>query len=104
MLSPLKSQGASFGTNIQSTQSVYWTIWTHPDVAIKLFSDSTQAVKSEGCFKLAAKSNKGAAYLQLANGIFSIDDDLAVQADFITNPNKYAKAVNNYITNKYVLS
>jgi hypothetical protein len=71
----------------------------HPDVAIKLFGDSTQAAKLEGRSKLTAKSNKGAAYLQVADGIFSIDDDLAVRADFATNPNKYAKAVDNYITN-----
>ena len=61
----------------------------HPDVAIKLFGDSTQA----------AKSNKAAAYLQVADGVFSIDDDPGVRADFTTNPNKYAKAVDNYITN-----
>jgi hypothetical protein len=48
---------------------------------------------------LTAKSNKAAAYLQLADGIFSIDDDAAVRADFSTNPNKYVKAVDNYITN-----
>jgi hypothetical protein len=72
---------------------------THPDVAIKLFGDSTQAAKSEGRNKLTAKSNKGVAYLQLADGIFSIDDDAAVRADFTTNPNKYAKAVDNYVTN-----
>ncbi|KAH9997163.1 hypothetical protein BJV74DRAFT_768596, partial [Russula compacta] len=71
----------------------------HPDVTIKLFGDSTQAAESEGCFKLTAKSNKGTMYLQLADGICSINNDSAVQADFITNPNKYAKAVNNYITN-----
>src|SRR6202789_3991202 len=72
---------------------------THMDVAIKLFGDSTQAAKSEGRSKLTAKSNKAAAYLQLADGIFSIDDDAAVRADFTTNPNKYVKAVDNYITN-----
>ena len=77
---------------------------TYPDVAIKLFSDSTQAAKSEGHSKLTAKSNKGATYLQLADGIFSINDDSAVWADFIINSNKYAKAVDNYITNTYVLS
>jgi hypothetical protein len=71
----------------------------HPDVAIKLFGDSTQAAKSEGRSKLTAKSNKGAAYLQVADGIFSLDHDAAVRADFATNPNKYAKAVDNYITN-----
>jgi hypothetical protein len=72
---------------------------THPDVAIKLFGNSTQAAKSKGRSKLTAKSNKGAAYLQVVDGIFSIDNDLAVRADFATNPNKYAKAVDNYITN-----
>ncbi|KAI0272147.1 hypothetical protein BGY98DRAFT_922230 [Russula aff. rugulosa BPL654] len=71
----------------------------HPDVAIKLFGDSTQTAKLEGRSKLTAKSNKGAVYLQLANGIFSIDDDPAIRADFVTNPNKYAKAIDNYITN-----
>ena len=71
----------------------------HPDVAIKLFGDSTQGAKLEGRTKLTAKSNKGSAYLQVAEGIFSIDDDAGVRADFATNPNKYAKAVDNYITN-----
>ena len=76
----------------------------HADVAIKLFGDSTQAAKSEGRSKMTAKSNKGAAYLQVADGIFSIDDDPGVRADFQTNPSKYAKAVDNYITNTYVFS
>ena len=71
----------------------------HPDVAIKLFGDSTQAAKLEGRSKLTAKSNKTAAYLQVADGIFSVDENPAVRADFTTNPNKYAKAVDNYITN-----
>ena len=35
----------------------------HPDVALKLFRDSTQAARLEGCAKLTAKSNKGTAYL-----------------------------------------
>ena len=72
---------------------------THPDVAIKLFGDSTQTAKSEGRSKLTAKSNKASAYLQVADGIFSIGNDAAVRADFGTNPNKYTKAINNYITN-----
>ena len=71
----------------------------HPDVAIKLFGDSTQAAKIEGRSKLTAKSNKGAAYLQVAEGIFSVDENPAVRADFKSNPNKYSKAVDNYITN-----
>jgi hypothetical protein len=71
----------------------------HPDIAIKLFGDSTQAAKTEGRSKLTAKSNKGAAYLQVADGIFSIDEDEAVRADFAANPSKYAKAVDNYMTN-----
>jgi hypothetical protein len=71
----------------------------HPDVAIRLFGDSTLVAKSEGRGKLTAKSNKAAAYLQVADGIFSIDDDPAVRVDFTNNPNKYAKAVDNHITN-----
>ncbi len=71
----------------------------HLDVAIKLFGDSTQAAKLEGCSKLTAKSNKAAAYLQVADSIFSIDDDATVQADFTANPNKHVKVVDNYITN-----
>jgi hypothetical protein len=71
----------------------------HPDVAIRLFGDSTQAAKTEGRSKLTAKSNKNAAYLQVAEGIFSIDESSAVRADFKNNPSKYAKAVDNYITN-----
>jgi hypothetical protein len=71
----------------------------HPDIAIKLFGNSIQTAKLEGRFKLTAKSNKGAVYLQLANGIFSINDDPAIRADFVMNPNKYAKAIDNYFTN-----
>jgi len=71
----------------------------HPDVTIKLFGDSIQAAKSDGRSKLTAKSNKTTAYLQVADGVFSIDDDVAVRTDFMTNPNKYAKAIDNYITN-----
>jgi hypothetical protein len=71
----------------------------HPEVAIKLFGDSTKAAKLEGRSKLTAKSNKGTGYLQLADGIFSVDEDKAVRTDFAANPNKYAKAVDNYITN-----
>jgi hypothetical protein len=37
--------------------------------------------------------------LQVAEGIFSIDEDAGVRADFLVNPSKYAKAVDNYITN-----
>jgi len=72
---------------------------THLEVAIKLFGNSTQTAKLEGCYKLTAKSNKAAGYLQVADGIFSIDNDPGVQADFVINPSKYAKAVDNYITN-----
>jgi hypothetical protein len=72
---------------------------SHPDVAIKLFGDSTQVARLEGRSKMTAKTNKAAAYLQVAEGIFSIDENPAVRADFKTNPNKYMKAVDNYITN-----
>src|SRR5712671_5654626 len=71
----------------------------HPDVTIKLFGDSIQAAKLDGRSKLTAKSNKTTAYLQVADGVFSIDDDVAVRTDFMTNPNKYVKAIDNYITN-----
>jgi len=71
----------------------------HQDVAIKLFRDSMQAAKVEGRSKLTTKSNKGAAYLQVAEGIFSVDENPAVRADFKSNPSKYSKAVDNYITN-----
>ena len=71
----------------------------HPDVTIKLFGDSTRTAKSEGRSKLTAKSSKTTGYLQVADGIFSIDNDVAVQTDFTNNLNKYAKAVDNYITN-----
>ena len=72
---------------------------THTDVALKLFGDSTKAAKSESRPKVTAKSSKGTAYLQLAEGIFSIDEDPAIRSDFTSNPTKYAKAVDNYITN-----
>jgi hypothetical protein len=72
---------------------------SHQNVAIKLFSNSTQTAKQEGRSKMTAKSNKGAAYLQVAEGIFSINEDTGVRADFLINPSKYAKAIDNYITN-----
>ena len=50
----------------------------HPDVTLKLFGDSTQAVRLEGHAKLTAKLNKGTAYLQVADGIFLVDNDPAV--------------------------
>ena len=71
----------------------------HPDVAIRLFGDSTKVAKLEGRSKVTAKSNKATAYMQLADGVFSVDDDTTIRADFAANPNKYAKAVDNYITN-----
>jgi len=70
----------------------------HLDVTIKLFGDSIQAAKSEGWSKLMVKSSKTTAYLQVADGVFSIDDDVAIQNDFATNLNKYVKAIDNYIT------
>ena len=71
----------------------------HPDVTLKLFRDSTQAARLEGHAKLTAKSNKGTVYLQVADGIFLVNNDPAVRADFATNPSKYTKAIDNYITN-----
>jgi hypothetical protein len=71
----------------------------HPDIIIKLFGDSIQAAKLEGRSKLTAKSSKITAYLQVADGVFSIDDDLAVRTDFASNPSKYAKAIDNYMIN-----
>jgi len=50
----------------------------HSDVAIKLFGDSTQAARLEGHCKLTAKLNKAAAYLQVADSIFSINENPAV--------------------------
>src|SRR5712675_2812435 len=49
----------------------------HLDVTIKLFEDSTRTAKSEGRSKLTAKSSKTTGYLQVADGIFSINDDVA---------------------------
>jgi hypothetical protein len=72
---------------------------SHVDVALKLFGDSTRVAKTEGRSKVTAKSNKATAYLQVADGVFSLDEDATVRADFISNPTKYAKAVDNYITN-----
>jgi hypothetical protein len=83
----------------ERTQRLLDYLDAHSDVAIKLFGDSTQAARSEGRSKLTAKSNKAAVYLQVTDGIFSVDENPAVRADFETNPNKYAKAVDNYITN-----
>jgi hypothetical protein len=83
----------------QRTERLLDYLEDHPDVAIKLFGDSTKLAKSEGRSKLTAKSNKATGYLQLAEGVFSIDEDDLVRADFATSPNKYAKAVDNYIAN-----
>jgi hypothetical protein len=72
---------------------------THADIALKLFGDSMKLAKSEHRSKVTAKSSKGTAYLQLAEGIFSVNEDPTIRSDFASNPNKYAKAVDNYITN-----
>ena len=71
----------------------------HADVALKLFGDSTKSAKSEGRSKVTAKSNKAAAYMLLADAIFSVDNDPLIRSDFASNPNKYTKAVDNYIAN-----
>ena len=71
----------------------------HADVALKLFGDSTKSAKSEGRSKVTAKSNKAAAYMLLADAIFSVDNDPLIRSDFASNPNKYMKAVDNYIAN-----
>ena len=67
----------------------------HPNVAIKLFGDSTLVAKMEGHSKMTAKSNKSAAYLQVAEHVFSIDESSVIRADLKTN----AKAIDNYIAN-----
>ena len=75
----------------------------HADIALKLFGDSTKLAKSEGQSKVTAKSNKAAAYMLLADAIFSVDNDPLIWSDVASNPNKYVKAVNNYITNTWVI-
>jgi hypothetical protein len=59
----------------------------HPDVAIKLFGDSTRAAKSEGRSRLTAKSNKATGYLQVAEGIFSMKIALSEATSQPTQPN-----------------
>jgi hypothetical protein len=82
---------------LKCTEHLLDNLDAHPDVTI-LFRDSTQTAKSKGHSKLTIKLNVAAAYLQVIDGIFSINHDPESELIFASNLNKYLKAANNYLT------
>ncbi|KAG1758725.1 hypothetical protein EDD22DRAFT_747832, partial [Suillus occidentalis] len=63
------------------------------DACIKLFSDSVKDAKEQGRKKKQSGSPKETYYAQLANAIFSNDEDPEVRLLFQTNPSAFIKPV-----------
>ena len=69
----------------------------HPVERQKLFSDSAQDAKQENRSQRKAKGAKSGLYMQLADSVFSVDNNPKVHEDFKVNPAKYAKSVKNHL-------
>ncbi|KAJ7887972.1 hypothetical protein B0H13DRAFT_2342151 [Mycena leptocephala] len=67
------------------------------DDRLKLFSDSTQDANEQGRKKQTGKTTKMAYYLKMADAVFSVDASDTVRADYVENPNRYARSVENYL-------
>ena len=67
----------------------------HPVECQKLFSDSAQDAKQKNQFQQKTKGAKSGLYMQLADSVFSVDNNPKVHEDFKVNPAKYAKSVKN---------
>ncbi|KAJ7351345.1 hypothetical protein DFH08DRAFT_957668 [Mycena albidolilacea] len=61
------------------------------------FSDSTKAAHDEERDPTAGKTTKMGFYAKIADAVFSVDADAKVRKDFKSNPDKYAKSVENYL-------
>jgi hypothetical protein len=63
------------------------------DARIKLFSDSGKDAKEQGRKKKQSGTSKDTYYLQLANTIFSNDEDPEVQLLFQNDPKSFIKPI-----------
>lgn len=63
------------------------------DARIKLFSDSSKEAKEQGRKKKQSGVSRDAYYLQLADAIFSIDEDPGVRQLFQNDPKAFIKPV-----------
>jgi hypothetical protein len=63
------------------------------DACIKLFSDSGKDAKEQGRKKKQSGTSKDTYYLQLANAIFSKDEDPEVQLLFQKDPKSFIKPI-----------
>jgi hypothetical protein len=63
------------------------------DARIKLFSDSGKDAKEQGRKKKQSGTSKDTYYLQLANAIFSKDEDPEVQLLFQKDPKSFIKPI-----------
>ncbi|KAG1787611.1 uncharacterized protein HD556DRAFT_1210110, partial [Suillus plorans] len=66
---------------------------SNDDECIKLFSDSVKDTKDQGRKKKQSGTPKETYYLQLANAIFSNDEDPEVRRLFRTKPGTLIKLV-----------
>ncbi|EGN97085.1 hypothetical protein SERLA73DRAFT_74797 [Serpula lacrymans var. lacrymans S7.3] len=66
-----------------------------------LFSDSTKEAKSRGRRKVVNKSSssKSDVHTIIAHHIFSVDEHADTCQDYADNPQKYARAVDNHLSN-----
>jgi len=77
----------------------YCTSWliawykANEDAHIKLFSDSGKDAKEQGRKKKQSGTSKDTYYLQLANAIFSKDEDPEVQLLFQKDPKSFIKPI-----------
>jgi hypothetical protein len=83
--------------DIRTDRLVDW-LEDHPEDRQKLFSDSSQDAKNENRARRVAKGSKSVFYVKMAEYIFSVDGDPKVRGEVREDVKKYAKAVENRIT------
>ena len=88
--------------DMRTDQLVDW-LEDNPEDRQKLFSDLSQDAKKENRPRHVAKGSKSVFHVKMAEYIFSVDADPKVRGDVKEDVKKYAKAVENRIT-QYVLS
>ncbi|KAF9536441.1 hypothetical protein CPC08DRAFT_771567 [Agrocybe pediades] len=85
-------------SNKHWTQRAINYLLNTPKFRIKLFSDSTSQAKSTSRVKIQAKEGKLILFEELADHIFSQDEDKAVQKAYQADKSKYAKSTKQQFT------
>jgi hypothetical protein len=83
--------------DVTRTERLLDWLTVNADDRLKLFSDSTQDANEQGRKKQTGKTTKMAYYLKMADAVFSVDASDTVRADYVENPNRYARSVENYL-------